>query len=184
MKKIIMLTAITSTTLLFSEVYYKNKEERYTNKINEYSNNFKKNEPIKIKGEVLSISDNGNTLTIIVRNNTKENIRIETRKTNINIEDKINGSCSTYEASRWKNCSIHVSTKNTHTPNNFKDINGKIKYISILNDYNVLEVENYYETLYIRVNKNTNFKKNEKIYGGCNNIIRGEYTNCSLVKRY
>jgi hypothetical protein len=186
MKKIMILTAITST-LSFSEVYYKNKEEKYNNRMNVYTNiknDYERTENVTINGEVQSISDNGNKLTIIVRNYTKEYIRIETRNTNINVKDKVSGTCTTYEASTWKNCSIYTEKRKKYTPSEFKDIEGKIKYISILNEYKVLEVYNYSETLYLRVNKNINYKRNEQIYGKCKDIVRGEYTNCNLRKRY
>lgn len=66
-------------------------------------------------------------------------------------------------------------------------INGKIKHISYLNDYNVMEVENFInnrETIFIKFNKNNEkYKKGQKVKGVCNNKKNryNEYYECPFI---
>ena len=143
-------------------------------------------EEITISGIVQSATTYDNKTILVIRNYDKEFVRAETRINNIEVDDKVSGRCSTYEASTWKSCSIYAEKTYSTKKSEMFDINGKIKYVTILSDYNVLEIENnndILQTVNIRVNKNINYEKNEKVYGYCQKEISGEYTNCTLTKK-
>lgn len=95
MKKIIILTAITSS-LLFSDVYYKNKNEK---------NTYKSDSIIFSKAKIFNVREYRNYIEITIA--TKEHGRIRTK---INRKFKIgaivSGSCSNYEYGEYKSCSI------------------------------------------------------------------------------
>ena len=67
-----------------------------------------------------------------------------------------------------------------------KNFDGKVKHISLLSEFNVIEIEsniNSYETLYIRKNKNFKIEKENKVSGHCNDkrIKDGEYLDCMII---
>lgn len=160
MKKILMLLTIASS-LLFAE-------------------------DITISGIVQSATTYDNKTILVIRNYNKEFVRAEIRGNNIENGDTVSGRCSRYEASTWKSCSIYAEKSHSTKKSEMLDINGKIKYVTILSEYNVLEIENnndILQTVNIRVDKNKYYQKNEKVYGYCQKAIGGEYTNCSLVKK-
>ena len=68
-----------------------------------------------------------------------------------------------------------------------KKFEGKVKHVSLLSDFNVIEIEsniNSYETLYIRKDRNFKIEKGNKVHGNCvdKDIKDGEYTNCLIIK--
>lgn len=97
MKKIIILTAITSS-LLFSDVYYKNKNKNEKNTYKNDSINFK-------RAKIFNIRQYRDYFEITIA--TKEHGRIRTKDRRIfKMGAIVSGSCSNYEYGEYKSCSI------------------------------------------------------------------------------
>lgn len=95
MKKIIILTAITSS-LLFSDVYYKNKNEK---------NNYKSDSINFNRAKIFNIRQYRDYFEITIA--TKEHGRIRTKdRRKFKIGSIVSGSCSNYEYGEYKSCTI------------------------------------------------------------------------------
>ncbi|AXX95177.1 hypothetical protein [Arcobacter ellisii] len=96
MKKLVILTTLT-TSLLFGEVYYNNKQQKNTYK--DDSINFK-------NAEIFRVSHYRDYVEVTI--STKENGRIRTKleRTSLKEGDRVSGNCRNYEYGEYKTCYI------------------------------------------------------------------------------